>query len=91
LLREYRNLPHVRIILGLGKLAFDAAYDSMKELNETIVTRRPKFSHGAEIELRANLLLFASYHPSQQNTFTGKLTVKMWEGVFKRVRERLGE
>jgi uracil-DNA glycosylase len=89
LLREYRLLPHLRLILGLGKLAFDAAYDSVKELNETIVTRRPKFFHGAEIELRDNLWLFGSYHPSQQNTFTGKLTVKMWEGVFKRVRERL--
>ena len=87
LLREYKMLRNVRVILGLGKTAFDAAFDSMKALNETTISHRPKFSHGAEIELRENLILLGSYHPSQQNTFTGKLTVKMWEGVFRRVRE----
>jgi len=91
LLREYKMLRNVRVILGLGKTAFDAAFDSMKALNETTISHRPKFSHGAEIELRENLILLGSYHPSQQNTFTGKLTVKMWEGVFRRVREFLEE
>jgi len=88
-LREYELLQNVRVILGLGKIAFDAAFDSMKALDETTLTRRPKFSHGAEIELRENLVLIGSYHPSQQNTFTGKLTTKMWEGVFRRVKECL--
>src|SRR6185436_3873671 len=89
--REDKILTNVRVILGLGKLAFDAAFDSIKALKETALSHRPKFSHGAEIELRDNLLLLGSYHPSQQNTFTGKLTLKMWEGIFKRVAECLVE
>ena len=89
LLAEYRLLTRVRVILGLGKIAFDTAFDTIKELNETSLTKRPKFAHGAEARLNDRTILLGSYHPSQQNTFTGKLTVKMFDEIFRKVVSHL--
>jgi uracil-DNA glycosylase family 4 len=90
LLREMRLLPNVRVLLGLGKIGFDAAFNAARHLNYTgnnaSKTPRPRFSHGVEIALSKNLVLMGTYHPSQQNTFTGKLTEPMFDAIFTRIK-----
>jgi uracil-DNA glycosylase len=85
LLRELEFLKRVRVIVALGRLAFDVAIASVGL--EEQASRRPKFSHGAECQLRNGVKLIASFHPSQQNTFTGKLTEPMFDRVFTRASE----
>jgi uracil-DNA glycosylase family 4 len=74
--RELRLLPRVRVIMCLGGFAWDAALRVGAALGETIPRPRPRFAHGAEAEL-GRLTLLGCYHPSQQNTFTGRLTEAM--------------
>lgn len=78
--------PHV--LMGLGKIGFDACYEAARHAGLTRLGR-PKFGHGAEVLLAPNLWLLGTYHPSQQNTFTGKLTEAMLDAVFERARELL--
>ena len=84
LLRELELLKRLRVIIALGRFAFDAAIDSVG-LRET-TSRRPVFKHGAELRLSREVTLIASFHPSQQNTFTGKLTEPMFDNVFARAK-----
>ncbi|HEX8183811.1 MAG TPA: uracil-DNA glycosylase [Blastocatellia bacterium] len=84
LLGELELLDSVRVVVALGKLAFDAAVASIG-LEEA--ARKPKFAHGAECSLRNGITLIASFHPSQQNTFTGKLTEPMFDRIFTRANE----
>ena len=84
LLKEIRLLPRVRVIVALGKVAFDTAFDSFRELGLTPSARRPVFGHGAEYILNDRQTLIGSYHPSQQNTFTGKLTQPMFTAIFRK-------
>jgi uracil-DNA glycosylase len=92
---ELALLHWLRVAVGLGKIGFDAAYDRLAELGYTHPVRtRPRFTHGAEYELqpphgRGPLVLIASFHPSRQNTNTGKLTEPMLDGIFARSREIL--
>lgn len=85
LLTELKLLNRVRVIVALGRLAFDTALASVDILQER-KKARPKFSHGAEVDLRDDLKLIASFHPSQQNTFTGRLTEPMFDHIFSRAR-----
>jgi uracil-DNA glycosylase len=85
LLRELELLKRVRVIVALGRLAFDAAIASVG-LEESY-ERRPQFAHAAECELARGVTLLASFHPSQQNTFTGRLTEPMFDRVFSRARD----
>ena len=85
LLAELELLKSVRVIVAFGRLAFDTALASV-ETDFGKITPRPKFSHGAEVDLRSNLKLIASFHPSQQNTFTGRLTEPMFDQIFARAR-----
>ena len=80
LIRELELLKRVRVIVGLGRLAFDAAINSVG-LDES-VKPRPKFGHGVETRLKNEIMLIASFHPSQQNTFTGRLTEPMFDRIF---------
>jgi len=87
LLRELELLNRVRVIVALGRLAFDRAVASVGL--EEDATRRPKFKHAAECRMHKGITLIASFHPSQQNTFTGKLSEPMFDRVFTRARKIL--
>ena len=89
LLRELRNLPRMKVIVALGKIAFDAYLKSCRELGYEGVSPKPTFSHGSITHLPWNVTLVGSYHPSQQNTFTGKLTRPMFHRVFRVARKTL--
>ncbi len=94
LLEELRELRELRVVLGLGKIGFDAAFDALREVGFTTLKTRPKFGHGAKFEVGetargAKLWLLGTYHPSQQNTFTGRLTQPMLDAVFAAAREIL--
>ncbi len=89
LIQELCLLKKVRVIVALGKVAFDTVLNVFRELEITSLPRRPQFSHGEEVVLNKNQFLIASYHPSQQNTFTGKLTKHMFDGVFHRARTKI--
>lgn len=86
LLRELELLTNLRVILGLGKIGFDTAFDALRSLGKTDLKSRPKFAHGAEVQVSEGLTLLGTFHPSQQNTFTGKLTEPMFDSLFARAR-----
>jgi uracil-DNA glycosylase family 4 len=86
LVRELALLPNVRVVICLGSFAWDAALRVLSARGEPIPKPKPRFGHLAEATVGAYLLL-GSYHPSQQNTFTGKLTEEMTDAVFRRARE----
>jgi uracil-DNA glycosylase family 4 len=84
--RELELLADVRVIVCLGAFAWDAA---LRLAPEPRPRPRPRFGHGAEARLGDRTLL-GCFHPSQQNTFTGKLTEEMLDAVFARARELAG-
>jgi len=75
-------------IVALGGFAFAVVLRTLAERGVAIPRPRPKFGHGAEMDL-GKVVLIGSYHPSQQNTFTGKLTEEMFDAVWGRVAERV--
>jgi uracil-DNA glycosylase len=82
--RELELLPEVRVIVCLGAFAWDAALRVRASLGQPTPRPKPRFGHGTEIDGRFPLL--GCFHPSQQNTFTGKLTEPMMDAVFARAR-----
>jgi uracil-DNA glycosylase family 4 len=89
LAREMAVLPHVRAILALGKIAMDGVLTLLRENGRLAGRRGFVFGHGVRHDLDDGLVLFASYHPSQQNTFTGKLTPRTFDAVLRAVRAHL--
>jgi len=83
---EVRLLGNVKIVVALGKIAFDEYFRTCEAMGKDRLVPRPKFSHGAEYHLPWGVTLLGSYHPSQQNTFTGTLTRPMFHKVFSRAR-----
>ena len=88
LAREIAALERLRVLVALGAFAWDGALRALSALGHP--TRpRPRFGHAAEASVGPFVLL-GSYHPSQQNTFTGKLTPQMLDAVFERAAELAG-
>ena len=83
---ELDLLARVRVVVCLGGFAWDAALRLRADLGEPVPRPKPRFGHGAELR-GERLVLLGCFHPSQQNTFTGRLTVGMMEAVFARARE----
>lgn len=84
LVREMALLAEVRVVLALGSFGWDAALRTLRALgHEPAGTVKPRFGHGAEAAVGPYVLL-GSYHPSQQNTFTGRLTPAMFDAVIER-------
>jgi uracil-DNA glycosylase len=94
LVEEFDALPHMRVMIALGSVAFDAILKVLRERGFALDPTRPVFAHGAEVNAtnrRRSLAVIASYHPSRQNTNTGKLTVPMFDAIFRRTNELLHE
>jgi uracil-DNA glycosylase len=86
LVREIRLLSGVRVIVSLGSYAWDGALRALSTLGHSTPRPRPRFGHAAEADVGPWKLL-GCFHPSQQNTFTGKLTMQMMETVIRRAIE----
>ncbi len=86
LVEELGLLGRVQVVVALGKIAFDEYVRTCQSMGHKIPSPRPKFSHGAEYALPWDVTLLGSYHPSQQNTFTGRLTRTMFHAVFRRAK-----
>ncbi|HXM19510.1 MAG TPA: uracil-DNA glycosylase [Candidatus Tumulicola sp.] len=87
---ELALLRRLRVVVGLGKIGFDVALARLKERGFAIPSPKPRFGHGAEYELASSdetITLVGCFHPSRQNTNTGKLTAAMLDAVFLRVRQ----
>jgi uracil-DNA glycosylase len=86
--REYDwFLPRIRCVAALGNFAFDHVLRILRDRGLPVPSPKPAFGHGAEVEIGPDLTLIASYHPSQQNTFTGTLTEEAFGRVWTRARE----
>jgi uracil-DNA glycosylase family 4 len=86
LVRELRLLDPVRVIVTLGSFAWDGALAALRRAGHEVPRPKPRFGHGAEAQI-GRYTLVGCFHPSQQNTFTGKLTERMMDAVFARARE----
>jgi uracil-DNA glycosylase family 4 len=89
LVAELGLLPTVKVVLALGRIGHEAYLKASGWWTRLPPRERPGFAHGAEAALPDGVTLLASYHPSRQNTNTGKLTPRMWDDIFRRAREIL--
>lgn len=87
---EIRLLKHVRVVVCLGRIAFDGLLAHERRVGRLKSRAGFQFAHGAEYTLPSGVMVIASYHPSLQNTNTGKLTRAMFLKVFKRARRLAG-
>jgi len=84
--RELALLTNCRTIVALGGFAWDGSLRALNQLGEEVPRPRPRFGHGAEASV-GDWKIIGCYHPSQQNTFTGRLTEPMLDAVFSRAEE----
>jgi uracil-DNA glycosylase family 4 len=87
---ELRLLSHVRVVVTLGRIAHEGWLRTAGWWAVLGPRGRPRFTHGAVTPLPDGTTLISSYHPSRQNTNTGKLTRAMWRAVFRNARQALG-
>ena len=84
MVRELRALTRARVLVCLGAFAWDGALRALAELGH-VAKPRPRFGHGLEATV-GDYTLLGTFHPSQQNTFTGRLTRPMFVEIFERAR-----
>jgi uracil-DNA glycosylase family 4 len=87
--RELELLTELRVVLVLGAFAYETLWAVLRKGGVELPRRRPAFGHGFEVPLE-RFTIVGSYHPSQQNTFTGKLTGAMFDAVLDRCRALTG-
>ena len=90
LLEELRLLGNVRVVVALGKIAWDTYLRARRASGQPVPRPLPRFTHGATAVMSDGLTLLGSFHPSQQNTFTGKLTRPMLRSIFVTARRLAG-
>lgn len=83
LVRELTLFDRLRVVVPLGQFAYDAACRALAHLNEPVARPRPRFGHGVEATAGGRRIV-CSFHPSQQNTFTGRLTPALLDSVLNR-------
>lgn len=88
--RELGLLKKATVFVALGQYGYHALWRHLGDTGLELPRPRPKFGHGVEVGLEGGPTLLLSFHPSQQNTFTGRLTKEMFDGVFARARELSG-
>jgi uracil-DNA glycosylase family 4 len=87
--RELELLTNARVMVALGQLAYNRV---LRYYGPAVPRPRPTFGHGREVAVAEDApLVIASYHPSQQNTFTGRLTEEMFDSIFTRASQLLAE
>ena len=84
--QEFRLLPDLRVVVTLGQFAYTQTLRILSGRGLQVPRPRPRFGHGVEVPLDGGPVLVGSYHPSQQNTFTGKLTQEMFDAIWARAR-----
>ena len=89
LCRELTLLKGVRVILALGAIAWRGTLSARRELEWPVPRPLPRFGHGVSCDLDSETTLMGSYHPSQQNTQTGRLTREMFDDVLGRIQRQL--
>lgn len=89
LLEELQLLKNVRVVVGLGRVGCESIITAWQELGGTMLRKSLLFKHGLELPLNDNVTLICSFHPSQQNTFTGRLTESMFDAIFQRAKTLL--
>jgi uracil-DNA glycosylase family 4 len=91
IVRELELLaPTLRVAVCLGGIGYNAMWAILKARGDVLPSPRPRFGHGVEVPLESGLTIICSYHPSQQNTFTGRLTESMFDMVFHRAADLAG-
>ena len=85
--REIAALDRVKVVVALGKIGFDAYLAHLRRTGHSFRNAQYPFGHAVEYDLPNGTTLLGSYHPSNQNTATGKLTAKMFEDVFRRAKK----
>jgi len=83
---ELDLLGEVRVVVALGSFAWTQTLRVLGDRGYPVPRPRPRFGHGAEVALHERMTVLGSYHPSQQNTFTGTLTEPMFDEVWARAR-----
>lgn len=85
--RELDLLPDLRVLVTLGQFAYAQTLRILADAGLPVPRPRPRFGHGVEVPLDGGPVVIGSYHPSQQNTFTGKLTEEMFDAIWVRARD----
>lgn len=83
------QLKNLEVVIALGGLAYTSTLGELKKHWGEPLNKAPKFTHGVQTEWANNKTLIASYHPSQQNTFTGKLTEPMFNSIFEIAKKHI--